>query len=55
MRSASSGLRVHQRRDGVERVEQEVRMQLRLQRLQPRFDEPRLELRGVHSRSCDSR
>ena len=36
---------VHQRRDGVERVEQEVRVQLALQRLQLRFGEPRLELR----------
>ena len=36
---------VHQRRDRVQRVEEEVRMQLLLQRLQLRFDEPGLELR----------
>ena len=35
---------VHQRRDRVERVEQEVRLQLPLQRLELRFDQMRFEL-----------
>ena len=39
---------MHQRRDRVQRVEQEMRMQLLLQRLQLRFDQPRLEPRGAH-------
>ena len=38
---------MHQRRDRVERVEQEVRLHLPLQRLQLRLDQPRLELRRV--------
>ena len=37
------GVAVHQRRDRVQRVEQEVRMQLALQRLQPRLGETRAE------------
>ena len=37
---------VHQRRDRVERVEQEVRVQLPLQRLQLRFGQAGLQLRG---------
>ena len=41
---------VHQRRDRVERVEEEVRLQLPLQRLQLRLGEPRLELRGAERR-----
>ena len=43
------GLRiaVHQRRDRVQRVEQKVRMELRLERLQLRLDQPRLELRRL--------
>ena len=36
---------VHQRRDGVQRVEEEVRVELLLERLELGFDEPRLELR----------
>ena len=36
---------VHQRRDRVQRVEQEVRVQLLLQRLELRLDQPGLELR----------
>ena len=36
---------VHQRRDRVQRVEQEVRLQLHAQHLQLRLREPRLELR----------
>ena len=46
---------VHQRRDRVQRVEQEVRVQLPLQRLQLRFGEARLSCAAVSSRSCDSR
>ena len=38
---------VHQRRDRVQGVEQEVRLQLLLQRRHPRFDELGLELRGA--------
>ena len=38
---------MHQRRDGVERVEQEVRLHLPLQGVQPRLDQPGLELRRV--------
>ena len=41
----SGHIAVHQRRDRVQRVEEEVRVQLMLQRLELRFDEPRLELR----------
>ena len=37
-----------QRRDRVQRVEQEVRMQLLLQRLQLRFHQPRFETRRSH-------
>ena len=37
---------VHQRRDRMQRVEEEVRVQLALERLQARLREPRLELRG---------
>ena len=36
---------VHQRRNRVQGVEEEVRVELTLQRLQLRFDQPRLELR----------
>ena len=36
---------VHQRRDRVQRVEEEMRVQLPLQRLQPRLGEPGLQLR----------
>ena len=36
---------MHQCRDGVQRIEEEVRVQLLLQRLELRFDEPGLELR----------
>ncbi len=36
---------VHQRRDGVQRVEEEVRVELLLERLELGLDEPRLELR----------
>ena len=36
---------MHQRRDRVQRVEEEVRVQLLLQRLELRLDEPGLELR----------
>ena len=39
------GVTMHQRRDCVERVEQEVRVQLPLQRLQVRFGKPRTQLR----------
>ena len=47
---------VHQRRDGVQRVEQEMRLQLPLQRLQLRLDQPRLELRWrAAPASCASR
>ena len=38
---------VHQRRDRVQRVEQEMRLQLLLQRRHLRFDQLRLELRGA--------
>ena len=38
---------VHQRRDRVQRVEEEVRVELLLQRLELGLDEPRLELRGA--------
>ena len=38
---------VHQRRDRVQRVEEEVRVQLLLQRRELRLDQPRLELRGA--------
>ena len=41
------GAAVHQRRDRVERVEQEVRVQLRLQRPQPRLGQLRFELSRV--------
>ena len=41
----SGHIAVHQRRDRVQRVEEKVRVQLMLQRLELRFDEPRLELR----------
>ena len=39
-------LLVHQLRNGVERVEQEMRLQLHAQHLQPRLREQRFELRG---------
>ena len=42
------GIAVHERRDRVQRVEEEVRVQLRLQRLQPRLDDLRFELRRAH-------
>src|SRR5262249_41674287 len=38
---------VHERGNGVQRVEQEVRVQLRLERLEARLDDLRLELRGA--------
>ena len=38
---------VHERRDAVQGVEEEVRVELSLQRLQLRFGKPRLELRGA--------
>ena len=38
---------VHQRRNGVQRVEQEVRVELLLERLELSFDEPGLELSGA--------
>ena len=41
-------LRVHQGGDGVERVEQKVRVKLRLQRPQPSVGQLRLQLQGVH-------
>ena len=47
IRSAASHVAVHQRGDAVQRVEQEVRVELALQRLQLRLGEPRLELRGA--------
>ena len=46
---------VHQRRDRVQRVEQEVRMQLLLQRLQLRLDEPGFELRRRAARGRATR
>ena len=46
---------VHQRRDGVERVEEEVRVELLLERLQLRFDQPRLELRRCAARGPSTR
>ena len=55
IRSAASGSRVHERRDGVQRVEEEVRMQLRLERPQPRLDELRLELRRSEARASAPR
>ena len=39
------GIRVHERRDRVQRVEQEMRLQLGLERAQPRLDQTRFELR----------
>ena len=39
---------MHERRDGVQRVEEEVRLQLLLQRLQLRFHQPRFEPRRAH-------
>ena len=49
---------VHQRRNRVERVEEEMRLQLPLQRLQLRFDEMRFELALAQLRDpaprCDS-
>ena len=41
-------LRVHQGGDGVERVEKEMRVELRLQRPQPSVGQLRLQLQGVH-------
>ena len=46
----------HQAGDGVQGVEEEVRMQLSLQRLQLRLDQPHLELRRIDARArSDSR
>ena len=45
--SAASASVVHQPGDRVQRVEQEVRVQLALQRLELRLDQPRFELRGA--------
>src|SRR5688572_13018270 len=38
---------MHQRRNGVQRVEQKVRLHLALQGMQPRFNEPRFKLHGA--------
>jgi hypothetical protein len=46
---------VHQRRDGVQRVEEEVRVELLLQRRELRFDQPGLELRRSTGRRGSDR
>ena len=46
---------VHQRGDGVQRVEEEVRMELLLRRLELRLDQPRFELSGTERAILDSR
>ena len=46
---------VHQRGDRVQRVEEEMRMQLLLERLQLRLDEPRFELRRRAARARATR
>ena len=46
---------VHQRRNGVQRVEQEVRLQLMLERRHLRFDELGFELRGRAARGRATR
>ena len=47
MRRTPRGIALDQRRDGVQRVEEEVRVELHPQRVQPRLGELRLQLRGL--------